>query len=203
MITFSQKDHEAVKSGKITLTFRDWGTLSLKKNKIYKSSNLGLLRILDIGFKKLSDITIDEIKKSGHRSLHKFKDEYEENANRKVDFNTETTVRIEFEYLGEDIENKKRLMGKVTPMELYEIKEKILILDEKSDFPCAIKTLKTLSKNGTLFLKDLEKILKIPAEKIKQNMRELKDLNLIYSDSKKGYSLTPLSLKLFRILNNK
>lgn len=203
MITFSQKDHEAVKSGKITLTFRDWGTLSLKKNKIYKSSNLGLLRILDIGFKKLSDITIDEIKKSGLRSLHKFKDEYEEKANRKVDFSTEATVRIEFEYLGEDIENKKRLMGKVTPMELYEIKEKILILDEKSDFPCTIKTLKTLSKNGTLFLKDLEKILKIPAEKIKQNMRELKDLNLIYSDSKKGYSLTPLSLKLFRILNNK
>jgi len=200
MITFSKKDHDAIKTGKITLTFRDWSTLSLQKNKIYKSSNLGLLRVLDISFVKLSDITIDEIKKSGLRSFHQFRDEYEEKANRKVNFNKEAAVKIEFEYLGKDIENKKRLMGKVTPMELYEIKEKILILDEKSDSPWAIKTLQTLSQNGSLFLKDIEKILKIPAEKIKQNMRELKDLNLIYSNSKKGYSLTPLSLKLFKIL---
>lgn len=203
MILFSQKDHEAIKNGKITLTFRDWDTLKVQKNKIYRSYSLGLLRVLNVSFKKLSDITIDEIKRCGYKSIHQFRDEYGENAKRKVDFKTESAVKIEFEYLGEDIENKKRLMGKVTPLELFEIKEKILDLEEKSSSPWIIKTLQILSKNGFLLSKDLEKFLKIPSDKIKQNMRRLKEMNLIYSNSKKGYSLTPLSLKLFRILNKK
>ncbi|MEW6108580.1 MAG: hypothetical protein AB1632_05320 [Nitrospirota bacterium] len=203
MITFPQKYHEAIKAGKITTAFRDWNTLTLQKNKIYKSYSLGLLRVLDVCFKKLSDITIDEVKRCGHKSMHQFRVEYEVNSRRAVDFKTDSAVKIDFEYMGEDIENKKRLMGKVTPLELFEIKQKMLTLEEKSDSPWILKSLQILSKNGALSSKELGKLLKISPEKIKLTMRKLKDLSLIYSDSKKGYSLTPLSFKLFRILNKK
>lgn len=203
MILFAQKYHDAIRAGKITFTFRNWNTLKLQKNKIYKSYNLGLLRIIDVRFRKLADITADEIKKCGYTSLKKFRDEYQENSRSDVDFTTDSAVKIEFEYAGQDIEDKKRLMGKVSLMELIEIKRKISLMDEKSPTPWIFKALRLLGRKGAMFSKDLEKSLKIPSDKIKQTMRKLKELNLIHSNSSKGYSVTPLSLKLINFIDKK
>jgi hypothetical protein len=202
MIPFLEKYNEDIKAGNITLTFRDWNTLNVQKNKIYKAYNLGLLRILDVGFMKLVDVTIDEVRKCGYNNLQEFRIGYEEGTKRKIDFRTDSTVRVEFEYVGDDIENKKRLMGKITPMELYEVKQKILILEEKNGSPWIVKTLHSLSQNGCQLSGDLEKLLKISSDNVRQKMRKLKELNLIYSNSKKGYSITPLSLKLLKIIDN-
>lgn len=201
MIPFLEKYNEDIKAGKITLTFRDWNTLNLQKNKIYKAYNLGLLRILDVSFMKLVDVDINDIRKCGYKTVQEFRIGYEEGTRRKIDFREDSTVRVEFEYVGNDIENKKRLMGKITPMELYEVKQKILMLEEKSGSPWIVETLQALSQNGCLVSGELEKLLKITPENIRQKMRKLKEFNLIYSNSKKGYSITPLSLKLLKIID--
>lgn len=203
MLSFKEKYHEEIKAGKITVSFRDWKTLNVQKNKIYKSCNLGLLKILDVSFKKLADIPFNEIKKSGFRSLQDFRDSYEETARRAVDFQTESAVKIEFEYLGEEIANKKTLMGKVTPMELFEIRQKLLALDEKSGSPWVVKILQLLEKRGPLKLEDIEKSIKMTPDAIKLNIRKMKELCLISSNSKRRYSATPLSLKILAILKNK
>lgn len=203
MLSFSKKYHEAIKAGKITMSFRDWKTLNVQKNKIYKSCNLGLLKVLDVSFRKLADISLNEIKKSGFRSFHDFRDSFEESARRAVDFNAESAVKIEFEYLGEDIENKKRLMGKVTPMELFEIKQNLLSLEEKSGFPWVVKTLEVLENAGPQKIEDLGKALKMPPDEIRMNMRTLRGLSLIASKNKRGYSITPLSLKILGMLRKK
>ena len=101
MLSFKPKYHEKIKTGTITVSFRDWKTLNVQKNKIYKSYNLGLLKILDVSFKKLSDIPLNEIKKSGFKSFQDFRDSYEDSARRAVDFKIESAVKIEFEYLGD------------------------------------------------------------------------------------------------------
>lgn len=203
MLSFKQRYHEEIKAGKITVSFRDWKTLNVQKNKIYKSANLGLLKILDVSFKKLADIPINDIKKSGFRSFQDFKDSYEESARRSVDFQTESAVKIEFEYLGEDIANKKTLMGKVTPMELFEIRQKLLALDEKSGSSWVVKILLLLEKKGPLKLEDIEKTIKMTPDAIKLNIRKMKELSLISSNSKRCYSTTPLSLKILGILKKK
>ena len=203
MLSFSKKYHEAIKAGKITMSFRDWKTLNVQKNKIYKSSNLGLLRVLDVSFKMLADIQPTEIKRSGFKSLQDFKDSYEESARRAVDFHTESAVKIEFEYLGEDIENKKRLMGRVTPMELFEIRQKLLTLDEKSASPWVVKTLLLIEKKGPLKIEELEKSIRMTPDAVKMNIRKLKELSLISSNSKRCYSITPLSLKILGVLKKK
>jgi len=203
MLSFKQKYHEEIKTGKITVSFRDWKTLNVQKNKIYKSSNLGLLKILEVSFKKFADIPLIEIKKSGFKTFNDFKDSYEEIARRPVDFKTESTVKIEFEYLGEDIEDKKKVMGKVTPMELFEIRQKLLTLDEKSGSPWVINILLLMEKNGPLKLEDLEKSIKMTPDAIKMNIRKLKELSLISSNRKRCYSATPLSLKILGILKKK
>ncbi len=203
MLSFNQRYHEEIKAGKITVSFRDWKTLNVQKNKIYKSCNLGLLKILDVSFKKLADIPFSEIKKSGFRSLQDFKDSYEESSQRIVDFQTESAVKIEFEYLGEDIANKKKLMGKVTPMELFELRQKLLALDEKNGHSWVVKILLLLDKKGPLKLEDIEKVIKMSPDAIKLNIRKMKELCLISSNSKRYYSTTPLSLKIISILKNK
>jgi len=203
MLSFSKKYHEAIKAGKITMSFRDWKTLNVQKNKIYKSCNLGLLKVLDVSFRKLADISLNEIKKSGFRSFHDFRDSFEEGARRTVDFKAESAVKIEFEYLGDEIENKKRLMGKVTPMELFEIKQDLLSLEGKGGSPWVVKTLQALEEKGPLKIEDLEKTLKMPPDTIKMNMRKLRGLSLISSNSKRGYSVTPLGIKILGILRKK
>jgi hypothetical protein len=203
MLSFSKKYHEAIKAGKITMSFRDWKTLNVQKNKIYKSCNLGLLKVLDVSFRKLADLSLNEIKKSGFRSFHDFRDSFEEGARRTVDFKDESAVKIEFEYLGEDIENKKRLMGKVTPMELFEIKQNLLSLEEKSGSPWVVNTLEVLENAGPQKIEDLAKALKMPPDEIRMNMCKLRDLSLIASNNKRGYSITPLSLKILGMLRKK
>ena len=196
MLSFKQKYHEAIKSGKITVSFRDWKTLNVQKNKIYKSLNLGLLKVLDVSFKKLADIPLSEIQKSGFRSFQDFKENFEESARRTVDFKIESAVKVEFEYLGDDIQNKKRLMGKVTPMELFEIRQKLMVLDEKSESHAFVKLLLLLEKTGPLKIEDIEKSIKIAPDVIKMNIRKLKELSLVSSNSKRYYSISPLTLKI-------
>ena len=200
MLSFKPKYHDKIKTGSITVSFRDWKTLNVQKNKIYKSYNLGLLKVLDVSFKKLADIPLNEIKKSGFKSFQDFKESFEESARRKVDFKTDSAVKIEFEYLGDDIENKKRVMGKVTPMELFEIRQKLLALDENGGSGWAVKILLDLEEKGPLKIEDLEKAIKIAPDAIKMNIRKLKELSLLSSNSKRFYSITPLSLKILGIL---
>jgi hypothetical protein len=200
VLSFKPKYHEKIKTGAITVSFRDWKTLNVQKNKIYKSYNLGLLKVLDVSFKKLADIPLNEMKKSGFKSFQDFKESFEESARRRVDFKTDSAVKIEFEYLGDDIENKKRVMGKVTPLELFEIRQKLLALDENGGSGWAVKILLDLEKKGPLKIEDLEKSIKIAPDAIKMNIRKLKELSLISSNSKRFYSVTPLSLKILGIL---
>jgi len=200
VLSFKPKYHDKIKTGSITVSFRDWKTLNVQKNKIYKSYNLGLLKVLDVSFKKLADIPLNEIKKSGFKSFQDFKESFEESARRKVDFKTDSAVKIEFEYLGDDIENKKRVMGKVTPMELFEIRQKLLALDENGGSGWAVKILLDLEEKGPLKIEDLEKAIKIAPDAIKMNIRKLKELSLLSSNSKRFYSITPLSLKILGIL---
>ena len=200
MLSFKPRYHEEIKTGTITVSFRDWKTLNVQKNKIYKSYNLGLLKVLDVSFKKLADIPLNEIKKSGFKSFQDFKKSFEEGARRAVDFKTESAVKIEFEYLGEDIENKKMVMGKVTPMELFEIRQQLLALDEKSGSPLIVKMLLLIEKKGPLKIEDLETSIKITPEAVKKNIRKLKEMSLISSNNKRFFSVTPLSLKILGIL---
>jgi hypothetical protein len=203
VLSFKPKYHDKIKAGAITVSFRDWKTMNVQKNKIYKSCNLGLLKVLDVSFRKLADIPLSEIKKSGFKNFQEFRDSFEESARRTVDFKTDSAVKIEFEYLGNDIENKKRVMGKVTPMELFEIRQKLLSLDQDNGDGCAVTILLALEKSGPLKIEDLEKSIKMAPDAIKLNIRQLKELSLISSNNKRYYSATPLSLKILGILKKR
>ncbi len=201
MLIFPKDFYEDIREGKITLTFKVWDTLRVLKGKIYRSHNLGLLRVLDVDFKKVRDITLDEIKRCGYESMEDFYGDLIEHFDRSIDFELDRIVRIEFEYIGEDIENYKKAMGNVKDSEIFNIKEQLLVLEQKNKTPWIRKTLRLLKENEYMFSKDLEPLIKIPADRIKQHMRKLKALHLISSNNRKGYSITPLGSKLLKNLS--
>ena len=94
-------------------------------------------------------------------------------------------------------------MGKVTPMELFEIRQKLMALDEKSESHTIVKLLLLLEKTGPLKIEDIDKSIKIAPDAIKMNIRKLKELSLISSNSKRYYSISPLSLKILGNLKKK
>jgi len=201
MIVFNKKYHEGVREGRITLTFRPWDTLRVLRGKIYRARNVGLLKVLDVDFKKLTDVTMEEIRNCGYRSMNEFREDFESLAGREVDFDFERAVRIEFTYIGEDIENYKKAMGDVKDSEIFNIKEMLLKLEQKGRKKWAIKALQILKKKPYVSPKDMEKPLKLSSDKVVQNMRKLKALNLVMSDNKMGYSITPLGVKILKSLN--
>jgi hypothetical protein len=201
MIVFTKKYHEAIKEGKITLTFRAWDTLKVLRGKIYRAYNLGLIKVLDVDFKKLENITIEEVKSCGYKNMEEFRDDFQKIAKRDIDFDRERAVRIEFEYIGEDIENYKKAMGDVKDSELFDIKEKLLKLEQKGKKQWAVRALELLRKKDYMSFTEMERALKTPSEKVRQRMKKLKTLNLTSSDSKMGYSITPLGVKLLKSMN--
>jgi hypothetical protein len=201
MIIFTKKYHEAIKEGKITLTFRAWDTLKVLRGKIYRAYNLGLIKVLDVDFKKLENITIEEVRSCGYRNMEEFREDFEKIAKRDIDFDRERAVRIEFEYIGEDIENYKKAMGDVKDSELFDIKEKLLKLEQKGKKQWAVRALELLRKKDYMSFTEMERALKTPSEKVRQRMKKLKTLNLTSSDSKMGYSITPLGVKLLKSMN--
>jgi hypothetical protein len=201
MIVFTRKYHDDIQSGKITLTFRPWDTLKVLRGKIYRAQNLGLLKVLDVDFKKLTDVTQEEIKRCGYKNMNEFREDFESLAGREVVFDYERAVRVEFAYIGEDIENYKKAMGDVKDSEIFNIKEMLLKLEQKGTKQWAIKTLQILKKKNYASSKDMEKPLRLPAEKIRRNMKNLKDLNLVMSDVRTGYTITPLGIKILKSLH--
>lgn len=200
MFRFLKKYHDDIKKGNIAITFQPWNTLRVLRGKIYRAHNLGLLRVLDVDFKKLSNITPEELKRCRYDSYSGFKKDFSEMAEREVDFEVERAVRIEFEYIGGDIENYKKSMGNVKDSELNDLKEQLIIADQKNTKPWIIKTLRMLREHDYIPANDLEKRLKIPGERIRKNMKKLKTMNLVTSNQGKGYGITPLGVKVLKTL---
>lgn len=201
MIEFTKKYHDGVKEGTITLIFCAWDTLRVLRGKIYRAYNLGLVKVLDVDFKQLSDVTPEEVRRCGYKNMEEFKADYAVKAKRGVDFEVERAVRIEFEYIGEDIENYKKAMGDVKDSELFDIKEKLLKLEQKGTRQWAIKALEILKKKEYIPSRDIEKGLKFTADRVKHDMVKLKSLNLITSNIKMGYAITPLGVKVLKSLH--
>jgi hypothetical protein len=201
VIYFDKKFHDAIREGRLTLTFRLWDTLRVLRGKIYRSHNLGLLRVLDVDFKRLKNVAIEDIKRCGYETVEEFYEELSKHTELDLDPEKDRVVRIEFEYIGEDIENYKKAMGNVKDSEIFNIKEQLLVLEQKHQTPWIRKALQLLKENSYMFSKDLEPKINVPSERIKVFMRRLKSLNLVASDNRKGYSITPLGAKLLKHLS--
>jgi len=130
MLLFPKEEHEKIKRGEITVTFRDWDKLRVEPGKDYKSFNLGFVRVNEIGFIDLKKIPPEDLEAAGFSDMDGFKAVFRK-RNPGFNFGSGRVIRIAFSYLGAE----NRTAGGLRPndRELIRIMEKLVEIDVMSE----------------------------------------------------------------------
>lgn len=130
MLLFPKEEHEKIKRGEITVTFRDWDKLRVEPGKDYKSFNLGFVRVNEIGFIDLKKIPPEDLEAAGFSDMDEFKAVFRK-RNPGFNFGSGRVIRISFSYLGAE----NRMAGGLRPndRELIHIMERLVDIDVMSE----------------------------------------------------------------------
>ena len=190
-----QKQLDGILSGKISLAFRKWKNLSVKKDSLLKTS-IGLVKIADITETELSQITDDDAEQAGYDNAKTLISELEKTVNGVI-------YKIQLSFHSPDPRIDLRQKSQITDVELEELTEKLINLDKFSkQGKWTTKVLKAIQENPKL--PAIELAVKVNKEKewLKTNVRKLKNLGLTISHEP-GYTLSPLGEYVLSVLPEK
>lgn len=187
-----QKQLDGIMSGKISLAFRKWKNLSVKKDSLLKTS-IGLVKIEDISETEMSQITEDDAKLAGYDNVKTLINELEKTVNGVI-------YKIQLSFYSPDPRIDLRQKQQITDEELEELKEKLLNLDKFSkQGKWTVKVLKAIQENPKLPAVELAAKVNKEKEWLKTNVRKLKNLGLTISHEP-GYTLSPLGAYFLNVL---
>lgn len=190
-----QKQLDSIISGKISLAFRKWKNLSVKKDSLLKTS-IGLVKIEDISETEMSQITEDDAKLAGYDNVKTLINELEKTVNGVI-------YKIQLSFHSPDPRIDLRQKQQITDEELEELKEKLLNLDKFSkQGKWTAKVLKAIQENPKLPAVELAAKVNKEKEWLKTNVRKLKNLGLTISHEP-GYTLSPLGEYVVNVLPEK
>lgn len=183
---FTQQHLEGIRSGAISLAFRKWNKLSVKKDSLIKTS-VGLVQVTAAQQCTLAEISEEDAINAGFtdlRSLLAMLNKY----------SSGDIYRIHVNYYATDPRLALRAQTTLTTEQLEQLKTKVERLDKLSkqgNWTSAI--LKAIQDNPKLKAADLA--IKTGKEKdwLKLNIRKLKNLGLTIS-YEPGYTLSPLGI---------
>ena len=190
-----QKQLDGILSGKISLAFRKWKNLSVKKDSLLKTS-IGLVKIADITETELSQITDDDAEQAGYDNAKTLISELEKTVNGVI-------YKIQLSFHSPDPRIDLRQKSQITDAELEELTEKLLNLDKFSkQGKWTTKVLKAIQENPKLPAVELAVKVNKEKEWLKTNVRKLKNLGLTISHEP-GYTLSPLGEYVLSVLPEK
>lgn len=179
-----QKHLEGIMSGDISLAFRKWKNLSVKKDSLLKTS-IGVVKITDITQTELAQISEDDAKQAGYDNVNALIGELEKTVNGAI-------YKIQLSYHSPDPRIDLRQKSQIPDEELEALKEKLLNLDKYSNQgKWTTKVLKAIRENPKLSAVELAAKVNKEKEWLKVNVRKLKNLGLTISHEP-GYTLSPL-----------
>lgn len=190
-----QKQLDGILSGKISLAFRKWKNLSVKKDSLLKTS-IGLVKIADITETELSQITDDDAEQAGYDNAKTLISELEKTVNGVI-------YKIQLSFHSPDPRIDLRQKSQITDVELEALTEKLLNLDKFSkQGKWTTKVLKAIQENPKLPAVELAVKVNKEKEWLKTNVRKLKNLGLTISHEP-GYTLSPLGEYVLSVLPEK
>ncbi|RKE41767.1 hypothetical protein [Sphingobacterium detergens] len=181
-----------IKSGKITLAFRQWKQAAVKSGTLLKTS-VGLVEIGAIETVDESAITDQEAVSAGFKDknqlLKSFRQQY-----------LATIFRIAVRYHSEDPRVKLREGTELSEEQFVQLKIKIARLDTFSkQGPWTRLILSTIRENPNLHAIGIARLLGFEKEWLKLNIRKLKNLGLTISHTV-GYEISPLGEQFIQLL---
>jgi hypothetical protein len=185
---------EGIKAGKITLAFRKWKNPTVRKGSRIKTE-MAVVEISDISEISLTDISDSDAVDAGFKNLESLLKTL--NA-----INDGNVYKIKVHYYAEDprIALRENTALSETGFEL--LKRKLERLDNYSEEgKWTIAVLEAIRDNPKLRAADLAVKMNTEKDKLKINIRKLKNLGLTISHEV-GYTISPLgSLVLQKITN--
>jgi hypothetical protein len=187
MLLFPKEEHEKIKRGEITVTFRDWDKLRVEPGKDYKSFNLGFVRVNEIGFIDLKKIPPEDLEAAGFPDMDEFKAVFRK-RNPGFNFGSGRVIRIAFSYLGAE----NRTAGGLRPndRELIRIMERLVDIDVMSEL--SVKSddiLSFIQLDKAVNSTSVAEHFGISREEARKCLVQLKKEGLIVS-RRDGYTLT-------------
>ncbi len=181
---FNTQHLSGIRDGSITLAFRKWKKLSVKKGSLIKTA-IGLVKIISISPTNASEITSREAAKAGFASL-------EELLKLLATIPAGTIYKIRLAYHSPDPRIALRSRATITNDEFETLKTKLDRLDTYSkEGSWTRETLKTIQKHPRLKAAELARLLSKQKDWLKINIRKLKNLGLTISHDP-GYEIAPL-----------
>lgn len=187
MLLFPKEEHDLIRAGVKTITFRDWDKLRVEAGKEYKSFNLGFVRVEEIAYVDFKRISDEDLEAAGFDSLEDFKAIFRK-RNPGFNFGSGRVIRIKFSYLGS--ENKTAGRVKPNERELIRIMERLIEIDVMSDLELkSDDVLGFLDNEKPTNSRSIAKKFEIDREEIRKRMAQLKEEGLVTS-GREGYLLT-------------
>jgi len=179
---FKQKDLDGIKSGKISLSFRNWKKLSVNVGSEIKTS-VGIVKIGSIREVQLSDITDEDAIAAGFAGAKSLTGLLMSQKEGQI-------YKIAVSFLKEDPRIELRASNILNEEEFNEIKAALDNLDKFSKVgKWTAKTLLAIKENPKMKAADLAVVAKKEKEWLKLNVRKLKALGLTISHEP-GYTLS-------------
>ena len=179
---YKQKDLDGIKSGKISLSFRNWKKLSVNVGSEIKTS-VGVIKIGSIREVQLSDITDEDAIAAGFASAKSLTGLLMSQKEGQI-------YKIAVSFLKENQTIELRASSIINEEQFNEIKAALDNLDKFSKVgKWTTKTLLAIKGNPKMKAADLAVIAKKEKEWLKLNVRKLKALGLTISHEP-GYTLS-------------
>ena len=179
---FKEKDLDGIKSGKISLSFRNWKKLSVNVGSEIKTS-VGVIKIGSIREVQLSDITDEDAIAAGFASAKSLTGLLMSQKEGQI-------YKIAVSFLKENQTIELRASSIINEEQFNEIKAALDNLDKFSKVgKWTTKTLLAIKGNPKMKAADLAVIAKKEKEWLKLNVRKLKALGLTISHEP-GYTLS-------------
>ncbi len=187
MLLFLKEEHDRIRDGEITITFRDWDKIRVEAGKEYKSFDLGFVRVEEVAFIDPRKITEADLAAAGFDDMDEFKTVFRK-RNPGFNFGSGKIIRIRFTFLGTEQRSAARV--KPNDRELIRIMERLVEIDVLSDLPIKSDAfLEFMNSDTPQNTVAIAHHFDIPREAVKTRMAQLKREGLI--DARRdGYVIT-------------
>jgi len=187
MLLFPKEEHDRIRNGELTVTFRDWDRIRVEAGKEYKSFNLGFVRVEEVGYVDFKKITDEDLTAAGFYDLDEFKTVFRK-RNPGFNFGSGKLIRIKYSYLGS--ENRTAAGVKPNEREMIKIMERLVEIDVLSEIETKSEEFMEFldtdtAKNSLVIAKHFD----LPREEVRKRMTQLKNEGLVTS-RRDGYVIT-------------
>jgi biotin operon repressor len=187
MLLFPQEEHDKIRHGEKTITFRDWDKLRVEAGMEYRSPGLGFVRVEEIGYVDFKKVPDEDFRAAGFISPDDFKTTFRK-RNPGFNFGSGKLIRIRFTYLGRE----QRSAAGVAPSEreLINIMERLVEIDVNSELEKRSEDfLEKLDPDQPQTSQVLADKLAITRDQLKKHMAKLKEEGLV-ALHRDGYVIT-------------